>query len=77
MMAWTRVSNMHWRSFVHKHMHGFVRHRGCATSARAGAPLIDPEETVDFLNSGRSRTTARIVDQAPEPTLWDRWIVQP
>ena len=43
MMAWTRVSNMHWRSFVHKHMHGFVRHRGCATSARAGTPVIDPD----------------------------------
>ncbi|QIE26680.1 hypothetical protein SBC1_40440 (plasmid) [Caballeronia sp. SBC1] len=38
---------------------------------------IDPEGTVDFLDSGRSRTTARIVDQAPEPTLWDRWVVQP
>ena len=50
---------------------------GRAHVSDEGPSLTDPEETVDFLNSGRSRTTARIVDPAPEHTLWDRWVVQP
>ena len=43
MRAWTRVSNMRWRSVLLKHLRGFVSHRGDATSGPSGDACDRPE----------------------------------
>jgi hypothetical protein len=50
MMAWTRVPNMHRRSFVRKHMHGlplvFSEHRYIYLAAQT----VHPRRSLSFLD---------------------------
>jgi hypothetical protein len=49
MRAWTRVSNMRWRSVLLKHLHGFVSHRDDATSGPSGDACDRPGRDVQYL----------------------------